>query len=586
MCFQIFCLNGSYCQSGGYLSITNSATNFGQYALRASGYSPNAFEFNRGFITTTSSFLGQDVITAIGFKELPNPHYVTRFREPTYKQAYDIINFNKEELAAELITWINTQITNNISPFVNTFIYNQAKCLRDTKIVLEAVAYDTLSGGNSKIIEAALSYSEANNLTLDLQKDENIAAFTRLRDITLPYVTVTGLNLIVQSKFNTFISVLNDPSTVPSIVEVTNIGDITNNHILTSPNDIVSFNSAIVDVVNNILLIPSHGLTNMAKVVYNNNGNNDIAGLDNEQAYYVDLLNANQIRLFTDESKTKIVDILAVGTGTHKLLKNIREYFIDDILTYHKVFQKLTLPSASYTFTPGLDINGTTLIGQVTANNHAYVLSWDSTTRELVVAIDVAAQSPDFLITSIIGGDHSGTPIPGGITPTNVVSIDEYYSATFKVGSTFGSALLENKIQLPGKQIWLHRPSICNSSSHTWEYAGSGIDYNALPQNGGTTKIEYQQVSDLPGRVYTSGTNELGDFLVGDFIKAENKTGNVTFTNTVSIGELDALKLSINDVIIEEFSTDIQLGESEPGGPKHTRISTQKAVYSYIQNVI
>ncbi len=31
-CFQIFLLNGVYCQSGGYCSITNSATNFGLYA--------------------------------------------------------------------------------------------------------------------------------------------------------------------------------------------------------------------------------------------------------------------------------------------------------------------------------------------------------------------------------------------------------------------------------------------------------------------------------------------------------------------------------------------------------------------------
>jgi hypothetical protein len=584
-CFQIFCLNGSYCQSGGYLSITNSATNFGQYALRASGYSPNAFDFNRGFITSISSFLGQDVITAIGFKELPNPHYVTRFREPSYKQAYDLINANKEELADDLISWINDQITNGTSPFFTQFIYNQAKCLRDAKIVLEAVAYDTLSGGNSKLIEAALSYSEANSITLNLQKEQNIAAFNRLRDITLPLVTSTGHAPIVAAKFNLLINVLDDPTTAPPIVEITNIGDITNNHIITNPNDIVPFNAANVDIINDTLLIPIHGLANMQKVVYSNNGNNDIPGLDNEQSYYVEVLNANTIRLFTDESKSKRADILSVGIGTHRLIKNVIEYFIDDLLTYHKVFQKLTLPSDSYTFIPGRLISATTQTGSLSVTNLAYVLSWDKTTKELIVAIDIAAQSPRFLLTSIITGDHSDdSTVIGGITPINVVNISDYYSATFKVGSTFGSAIIQNKSQLITKQIWLHRPSICNSSSHTWEYAGSGIDYNALPQNGGVTRVEYQQVSDLPGRVYTSGTNELGDFLVGDFIKAENKTGNVTFTNTVSIGELDALKLSINDIIIEEFSIDIQLGDSEPGGPKDSRISTQKAIRSFIQN--
>jgi hypothetical protein len=582
-CFQIFCLNGSYCQSGGYLSITNSATNFGQYALRASGYSPNAFEFNRGYVITTSSFLGQDVITAIGFKELPNPHYVTRFRSPSYKAAYDLIQAYKEELAADLIIWINQQITGNISPFLSTFVYNQAKCLRDAKIVLEAVAYDVLSGGNSKIVEAALSYGNANSATLDFQKEENVAAFTRLKVITMPYLTGTGLSTYIEGKFDVFINTLNDPTTAPAVVETTNIGDITSNHILTSPNDIVAFDATSIDIVNNVITIPNHGITNMAPIVYSNNGLNDIPGLDNEQTYYTDLLNANQIRLYTDDNQSKIVDITGLGTGTHAFLKNVREYFIDDVLSHHQVYQKLTLTSSNYTFTPGLDINGTTQT-TTTLNNHAYVLSWDPTTRELIVSIDVAAQSPSFLINSIIGGDHSGTPIPGGIALSNVTSLNDYYTATFKVGSTFGSALLEDKISLPGKQIWLHRPSICNSSGHTWEYAGSGIDYNALPQNGGTTKFEYQQVSDLPGRVYSSGTNELGDFLVGDFIKAENKTGNVTFTNTVSIGELDALKLSINDVVIEEFSIDIQLGDSEPGGAKHTRVSTQLAVQSYIKN--
>ena len=37
-CFQIFCRYGSLAQSGGYLSITNSATNFGFFALRSTGF--------------------------------------------------------------------------------------------------------------------------------------------------------------------------------------------------------------------------------------------------------------------------------------------------------------------------------------------------------------------------------------------------------------------------------------------------------------------------------------------------------------------------------------------------------------------
>jgi hypothetical protein len=36
--FVIFCADGVLAESGGYASITNSATNFGIYALRALGY--------------------------------------------------------------------------------------------------------------------------------------------------------------------------------------------------------------------------------------------------------------------------------------------------------------------------------------------------------------------------------------------------------------------------------------------------------------------------------------------------------------------------------------------------------------------
>ena len=66
----------------------------------------------------------------------------------------------------------------------------------------------------------------------------------------------------------------------------------------------------------------------------------------------------------------------------------------------------------------------------------------------------------------------------------------------------------------------LHRPSIVNSSSHTWEFAGSGTSYNALPENGGVKDEAQEQVSENYGRVYCSGTDELGDFKVGTFARS------------------------------------------------------------------
>jgi hypothetical protein len=133
-------------------------------------------------------------------------------------------------------------------------------------------------------------------------------------------------------------------------------------------------------------------------------------------------------------------------------------------------------------------------------------------------------------------------------------------------------------------EIRLHRPSIVNSSSHTWEYAGAGTTYNALPENGGTKREEFEQV-DGPdqnyGRVYVSGTDELGDFKVGTFAKIENRTGAITFTGTVTISEVEFLKLKGGTTVVTGFSNDATLGGSNSS---ESKLPTQLAVYSYITN--
>jgi hypothetical protein len=136
---------------------------------------------------------------------------------------------------------------------------------------------------------------------------------------------------------------------------------------------------------------------------------------------------------------------------------------------------------------------------------------------------------------------------------------------------------------LSGKTINLHRPSIVNSSSHTWEFAGSGTNYLALPENGGTKVEAYEQVSENYGRVYVSGTDELGDFKVGTFARIENRTGNITFTGTVTISEVEFLKLKGGDVVVTGFDASNTLGGANSSDSK---LPTQKAVKDYITNAL
>jgi hypothetical protein len=143
------------------------------------------------------------------------------------------------------------------------------------------------------------------------------------------------------------------------------------------------------------------------------------------------------------------------------------------------------------------------------------------------------------------------------------------------------TGLLASPAELTSKNIALHRPSIVNSSSHTWEFVGSGVDYNALPENGGLKIDSNEQVSEDYGRTYVSGTDELGDFKVGTFAKIENRTGNITFTGTVSISEVEFLKLRGGDVVVTGFDNSNTLGGALSSDSK---LPTQKAVRDYIIN--
>ena len=146
-----------------------------------------------------------------------------------------------------------------------------------------------------------------------------------------------------------------------------------------------------------------------------------------------------------------------------------------------------------------------------------------------------------------------------------------------------GLSALQNALSQPGQSatIRLHRPSIVNSSSHTWEFAGSGINYLALPENGGVKDVLKEQVSEKYGRVYCSGTDELGDFKVGTFAQIENRTGNITFTGTVTISEVEFLKLKGGDVVVTGFDASNTLGGANS---TNSKLPTQKAVRDYITN--
>ena len=445
-CFQIFCRYASLTQSGGYLSITNSATNFGDFSLRSTGFSPNAFSFDKGRIASTGTKDGLQTLKVIGLGRTDQDLYVLQF------------------------------LDNN---FVNRT-------------------------GNFK-----------------------------------PVVTSQ------------------------------------------------EFNGGQISTTTNIFNIAGHPFSNLDPVVYLGNENDAtpqvIGGMVPGNQYYVQYIDASNFRLYQDEGLETLVTIGSTFVGINTLTKNNQEFFVSEVFDTHSSYQRVSLASTSSTlkFVSGRQVTQTVTGGTAVG----FALTFNSSTRQLVVSVEAVSGTRRFFSTT--GGnisDHNTSPVAIGVTA--VAGITTYKTTEFKLDSTNTGTVIAGIATLPENYYChLHRPSIINSSGHTWEYSGSGTDYNALPQNGGKGDSATEQVSELGGRVYASGTNELGDFKIGNQITAFNRTGNIIFNNKVTIGQLDSIRLSLSGgVAIEEFSTDANLGESEIGGPQNKRVSTQLAVRSFLGN--
>lgn len=92
-------------------------------------------------------------------------------------------------------TFLQITVDNFITSTYPTFIYDRTKCKRDLGYIIDALAHDTLLGGNSRTIEVATAYHFANKSVLT-QEELTIclSAFTRLNTVIQSVIRNTQLS--------------------------------------------------------------------------------------------------------------------------------------------------------------------------------------------------------------------------------------------------------------------------------------------------------------------------------------------------------------------------------------------------------
>jgi hypothetical protein len=123
-----------------------------------------------------------------------------------------------------------------------------------------------------------------------------------------------------------------------------------------------------------------------------------------------------------------------------------------------------------------------------------------------------------YVVTGSVPIDSSGNPVAFG-APTQAGYRIYFYSGT--------NGGLKNTIDT-NQTIDFRNRSQVSAPSHTFEYVGSGTNYDALPYNGGVPVPANHIVETNNGRVFSSNTDELGNFSVGSSFNVDGTTGAVT----------------------------------------------------------
>jgi hypothetical protein len=141
-----------------------------------------------------------------------------------------------------------------------------------------------------------------------------------------------------------------------------------------------------------------------------------------------------------------------------------------------------------------------------------------------------------------------------------------------------------------GQVLDFRSRSQISAPSHTFEYVGSGTNYDALPWNGGVPVPANAIVEINNGKVYSSNTNEKGDFAVGSQFSVDGTTGTVTInTDQFNLSGLNFIGpfsrnggFSTVGVQLQEVSNNTSLVASTGSADGNT-VPTQFAVKSFYE---
>jgi len=405
--------------------------------------------------------------------------------------AYNLLISNQNNIAGQTINWINS---NN-----PTFVYNTSTCYRDVTYMIQSVAFDLLHGGNRQSLMSGVYYYRYNSTSTVIVNDvpETIAAYDFIKTISekivlgqtiaYPYQTAVAQTTSSNTATQVEVGLINS-----AISTITNI--IANGPNVAGPKVPISqtFTTTQTTVNAYDLLVANRYFIQMETIAYINNTFGNLtysqALCKRDVGYVVDAITYDL--LYGGNSQTSVAadayydgNILRISSA-ERPASAAAYYFIASVLP--DILTNTSLTPKQLVETQNTSLPSATATEGATAR----------------ILMNIVAQVVDEAYTSAV---------------TFVESVPIY------IGN--------------GTEITFQKFSQIQSSAHNFEWIGAGTNIDSsLPYLGGVPITENQAVAVNGGKVYFTGTDQKGNFQIGNELTINNNLGTIsgrTFTKSL-----------------------------------------------------
>ena len=439
-----------------------------------------------------------------------------------------MLTANKEYIADETVAWIDNKIaTEPNSTTWGGFIYDSAKCERDTKLIIDAMLHDVKFGGTRETLKAAKAYWIGTQSQVSGQQTQTVLSLLQTKVIINDYVMDNASYSSLQSTTTQTTNSNNGEAAAQTKIALLFdlITQVINNGLGAA--DSFDMGPGIVNIT-----VTGHNLLERTKVSITEVGGTTQI---NANDYYVKVVDANTLQLYIDK------DLLRPA-----VLTNGTAYSSGGKIKYGAGYRDAK-QSGKY-----VQVEGMLSIPQAGANV-------------------VFADRPNVYFKLVSVTNLTGS---GPYAALLQVSPDQAIDNAPAHGVKVEMRIRYSQVRLTGHDFL----DIGTGGFTTTNYPGTPT----IPADPND-----EAVTGGGGRVFFTSTDQDGNFRVGGLFNVEQATGIATLNaDAFSISGLQELQLGSvalggTGATINEFSTDGTFTANSD-----SIVPTQKAIKTYITSQI